>query len=135
VIIYIATEYQELSNDWRSNVFRVNVLVLAAACAVSAVPAEAQFVSSLHILPVVAKLAGAAGTDWMTAMSVSNVSDQSVNVTAMFFRKHQQQPFAVRARLQPGSRADHDGWRRSRRLVSGQAARRTSDPVGGTNGR
>jgi hypothetical protein len=51
-------------------------------------------VSPLHILPVVAKLAGAAGTDWMTAMSVSNVSDESVNVTAMFFRENtDNQPF------------------------------------------
>jgi hypothetical protein len=76
-------------------VFRVNVLVLAVVCAVSAVPAEAQYVSSLHILPVVAKLAGAAGTDWMTAMSVSNVSDETVNVTAMFFRENtNNQPFA-----------------------------------------
>ncbi len=75
--------------------FRIKVLVLAAVCAVSVVPAQAQMVSPLHILPVVAKLAGAAGTDWMTAMSVSNVADETVNVTAMFFRENtNNQPFA-----------------------------------------
>jgi hypothetical protein len=50
--------------------------------------AEASFVSPMHIVPVVAKVAGAAGTDWMTSMSVSNVTDGTVEVTAMFFREN-----------------------------------------------
>lgn len=74
---------------------RIDVVVLAAVVAVSVVPAQAQMVSPIQILPVVAKLAGAAGTDWMTSMSVSNVTDETVNVTAMFFRENtNNQPFA-----------------------------------------
>ena len=74
---------------------RARVSLLVAVLVVLVVPAHAQMVSPFHILPVVAKVAGAAGTNWMTSMSVSNVSDETVNVTAMFFRENtNNQPFS-----------------------------------------
>jgi hypothetical protein len=50
-------------------------------------PAEAQFASPLQILPVVAKVAGAQGTDWRSDMSISNLSDTAVTVGLQFFRE------------------------------------------------
>jgi hypothetical protein len=57
--------------------------------------AEAQIVSPFHLVPVVAKVSGAAGTDWMTSLWVSNTSDVTVNVEATFYRENQNNtPFA-----------------------------------------
>lgn len=63
----------------------VLVTVVAVAGAVSG---AAQVVAPVHVVPVVAKNAGIGGSDWMTAMSISNVSDDSVDVTAAFLREN-----------------------------------------------
>jgi hypothetical protein len=48
--------------------------------------AEAQIsVSPFHIIPVVAKIKGDAGTDWVSDVSVSNISAGVADVTAIFF--------------------------------------------------
>lgn len=56
-------------------------------------PAEAQFASPLQILPVVAKVAGAQGTDWRSDMSISNLSDSAVTVGLQFFREARSNTF------------------------------------------
>lgn len=63
--------------------------VVALVLVAPAVPAGADVVAPFHVVPVVAKISGAAGTDWMTDLSVSNVSDVSVTVTALFFEENQ----------------------------------------------
>ncbi len=74
---------------------RVAIFVIACALFCLTGVAEAQIVSSFHIIPVIAKVAGAAGTDWMTSMSVSNVSEGRVTVTATFYRENTNNtPFA-----------------------------------------
>jgi len=67
---------------------RVPLLIMLIGLLFFGGVAQAQIVSPFHILPVVAKVAGAAGTDWMTSLSISNVSDTSVNVTATFYKEN-----------------------------------------------
>jgi len=74
---------------------RATVCVIACALLCLAGVAEAQIVSPFHLIPVVAKVAGAAGTDWMTSMNISNVSSGGVRVTATFYRENTNNtPFA-----------------------------------------
>jgi hypothetical protein len=61
--------------------------VVILAIAVGVPPAAAQFASPLQILPVVAKVAGAQGTDWRSDMAISNLSDSAVTVGLQFFRE------------------------------------------------
>jgi hypothetical protein len=58
----------------------VTVLVVAGA-------AHAQIASSIIVLPVVAQLGGAEGTDWITSASISNVSEFAVEVTARYLEE------------------------------------------------
>lgn len=44
-----------------------------------------QFVSSTHILPVVAKLKGQVGTDWVSDVSVSNLGENTATLRFYFF--------------------------------------------------
>lgn len=67
---------------------RARVLSVVIASLIAIPAAEAQIVSPFHIVPVVAKVAGAAGTDWMTSMSTSNISDVRADVTATFYREN-----------------------------------------------
>lgn len=62
------------------------VLVPIVLVALAAV-ASAQVASSVALIPVVAKTAGAAGTDWRSDVSVSNLSPFAVEVVAGFFRE------------------------------------------------
>ncbi len=52
-------------------------------------PCAAQIALPIQILPVMAKVSGAAGTDWMSSLSVSNIGSETANVTALFFREDQ----------------------------------------------
>jgi hypothetical protein len=52
-------------------------------------PIAAQIALPVHIFPVTAKLAGAAGTDWMSSLSISNVGELPAEVSALFFRENQ----------------------------------------------
>ncbi len=54
-----------------------------------ALPCAAQIALPIQLFPVTAKLAGAAGTDWMSSLSVSNLGDLPVDATALFFRENQ----------------------------------------------
>ncbi len=47
----------------------------------------AQIASPLHVIPVVAKTAGSAGTDWRSDLAISNVSPFAVTVLATFYRE------------------------------------------------
>lgn len=67
---------------------RIRVLTVALGCLILGPVAEAQIVSPFHVVPVVAKVAGAAGTDWMTSMWVSNTSDVRADVTVTFYREN-----------------------------------------------
>ncbi len=67
---------------------KARVLGVVIACMIAFSAAEAQIVSPFHLVPVVAKVAGAAGTDWMTSMWISNTSDSRVDVTATFYREN-----------------------------------------------
>ncbi len=46
-----------------------------------------------YVIPVVAKVKGAAGTDWRTNLSISNISDFDVKVSAHFFKENQNNTF------------------------------------------
>lgn len=52
-------------------------------------PCAAQIALPIHVLPVIAKLSGAAGTDWMSSLALSNIGDTPADVTALFFRENQ----------------------------------------------
>jgi hypothetical protein len=67
---------------------KTGALFVLAAVAISA-SGHAQVAAPLQILPVIAKVSGAAGTDWVTSLSVSNISDLEADVSALFFRENQ----------------------------------------------
>ncbi len=54
---------------------------------VVAVGAQAQFVAPLHLIPVVAKVGGVAGSDWRSDLSISNLSTSATQVGVKFFRE------------------------------------------------
>jgi hypothetical protein len=65
------------------------VVAFFVLCAVIAAPCAAQLAIPLHVVPVVAKTGGIAGTDWMTSVSIANASDGTVDVVAWFLRENQ----------------------------------------------
>jgi hypothetical protein len=84
---------------WMFGIALVLTLVIAA-------PATAQYAVGLHTIPVVAKVAGSAGTDWMSDLSIANVSTVAVAVRAGFFREATNNTFPanlpIMVTLQPG---------------------------------
>jgi len=52
-------------------------------------PCAAQIALPAHILPVMAKTSGVAGTDWVSSLSISNIGTETVDITALFFRENQ----------------------------------------------
>lgn len=62
--------------------------VTIAALLLTALPCAAQPAAPAHIVPVIAKNSGLAGADWMTSISLSNVSDGTIDVTAVFLREN-----------------------------------------------
>jgi hypothetical protein len=67
--------------------FKIGCAVMLACCVSGA--AFAQIVSPVHLLPVVAKVAGSEGTNWMTSVTISNSGDQAADVNAMFFPENE----------------------------------------------
>lgn len=67
---------------------RAILIMMVGAVMTGAVTSVADVVAPLHLIPVVAKISGAAGTDWMTDLSMANISEGSVLVTAMFFEEN-----------------------------------------------
>ena len=67
---------------------RTQMLVLAIVLAVAS-PCMAQLALPIHLFPVMAKLSGQAGTDWVSSVSISNISDGEVRATALFFKENQ----------------------------------------------
>lgn len=65
---------------------RAFLLVTVVALAFAG-PALAQYATPFHLIPVVAKTAGAAGTDWRSDVSISNLSAFPVTVGVAFFRE------------------------------------------------
>lgn len=59
------------------------VLIIAMAA-----PSAAQLAVPAHIIPVVAKNGGVGGAEWMTSISMSNLSDGTIDVTAAFLREN-----------------------------------------------
>jgi hypothetical protein len=86
----------------------VTVAILLALGAAGT--AGAQWATSFHLIPVVAKTAGAAGTDWRSDLSISNLSTFAVAVRAGFFREATNNQLSfdlpVRVTLQPGETRD-----------------------------
>ena len=68
-------------------------LAIAVCCLLISAPLAAQIASPFHIVPVVAKLGGAVGSDWLSDMSISNLSDRTVTVGIEFFREAQANSF------------------------------------------
>jgi len=66
----------------------VPTVVFATLLAVAS-PSVAQIALPIHIFPVMAKLSGQAGTDWVSSASISNISDFEVTATALFFEEDQ----------------------------------------------
>jgi hypothetical protein len=64
---------------------RTIVLAVGLAVVFSGVAEAQSFVSTFHIIPVVAKIKGGAGTDWVSDVSLSNVSDGVADVQTIFF--------------------------------------------------
>ncbi len=71
-----------------------------------AVPAAAQLASPVHVVPVVVKAAGFAGTDWRSDLAISNLSDATVTVGLAYFPEKQDNTwtmtFPVTLDLAPG---------------------------------
>jgi hypothetical protein len=65
---------------------KAGIFVMATVMGI-AVPCAAQISLPIHLLPVVAKLEGAADTDWVSSVTVSNVGELEADVTALFFRE------------------------------------------------
>jgi len=63
--------------------------IAALVATALASPCVAQIALPIQVLPVMAKLSGAAGTDWMSSLSLSNIGDTPADVTALFFRENQ----------------------------------------------
>jgi len=63
------------------------ILVAAVVTLAFAFPALAQYALPTHLIPVVAKTAGASDTDWRSDLSVSNLSAFPVTVGVAFFRE------------------------------------------------
>jgi len=80
--------------------------LIGALCLALAGSAGAQMVSPMHIIPVIAKAQGEAGTDWQSDLAVSNVSAVAVTVRAAFFREATNNQFLydfpVNVNVQPG---------------------------------
>jgi hypothetical protein len=66
---------------------RSTVLTVVIGVAVAA-PCAAQIALPIHIMPVMAKVSGAADTDWVSSLSVSNISGEPADVTALFFEEN-----------------------------------------------
>ncbi len=65
---------------------RITFLSSAAlAAALIAGPAAAQMAMSVHIVPVVVKASGYAGTDWRSDLAISNLGDAAVTVGLAYF--------------------------------------------------
>jgi hypothetical protein len=67
--------------------------VIAGIILSLAAPAFAFLASPVHIIPVVAKVKGQAGTDWRSDAMMSNVSDGTLTVGIQFFRENQANTF------------------------------------------
>jgi hypothetical protein len=63
--------------------------VLTVAAIVCSSPCFAQLAIPIHLFPVMAKVSGQAGTDWVSSMSVANLGDEEFLATALFFRENQ----------------------------------------------
>ncbi|NOZ79561.1 MAG: hypothetical protein GXP48_10365 [Acidobacteria bacterium] len=70
-------------------VSRVLVGALVVAVLAAAVPASAQVVSPVHFLPVVVKAKGVAGTLWRSDVSITNLTNKAVTVTAAYLPEKQ----------------------------------------------
>lgn len=70
------------------------VAVLTLGCGLVAT-GSAQIASPLHVIPVVAKVAGSAGTDWRSDLAISNVSPFAVTVMATFYREATDNTFGL----------------------------------------
>jgi hypothetical protein len=73
--------------------FPIAILICAMMALAVAPSAQAQFASPFHVIPVVAKLTGGAGTKWQSDMAITNLSGKSVNVGLQFFREAQNNSF------------------------------------------
>jgi len=75
---------------------RLTVSGILLACLLGvAPPAHAQFVTGLHLIPVIARLHGAQGTFWKSDVAISNVGTAPAQVQAAFFREHQTNQFPM----------------------------------------
>jgi len=72
---------------------KLRYAVVAAVVLSLATPAFAFLASPVHIIPVVAKVKGQAGTDWRSDAMMSNVSDGTLTVGIEFFRENQNNTF------------------------------------------
>lgn len=66
----------------RTALIVATVVCLAPQC-------MAQIALPIQVFPVTAKISGAAGTDWVSSLSVTNVGDVPADITALFFRENQ----------------------------------------------
>ena len=80
--------------------------IVVLLCLALAGTASAQVVSPMHIIPVIAKIQGEAGTDWQSDLSISNLAEVAVIVRAAFFREATNNAFSFSfpfdVTLQPG---------------------------------
>lgn len=57
------------------------------------IPAMAQMVANVHLIPVVAKNKGQAGTDWVSDVAISNVSGSPLALQLHFFKENTDNTF------------------------------------------
>lgn len=66
---------------------RLQTFIGLVLVTVIAAPSAAQLAAPAHVVPVVAKNGGVGGAEWMTSISMSNVSEGAIEVTAAFLRE------------------------------------------------
>ncbi len=69
---------------------RISVLLVSGLLVVTT-PALAQIAMPMHVIPVVAKTAGVAGTDWRSDLAIANLGTSGVPVGLAFFREATEQ--------------------------------------------
>ena len=68
--------------------FRLHATAVFILVIATAAPCAAQLAAPAHIIPVVAKNGGFGGAEWVTSISMSNLSDGTMDVTAAFLREN-----------------------------------------------
>jgi len=80
--------YSGISLEGEMAMIRLRIATPMMLMLALAAPSVAQLAVPAHIIPVVAKNGGFGGAEWVTSISMSNLSDGTMDVTAAFLREN-----------------------------------------------